>query len=281
MIGWIYWDPRPDAFTLPVLNWPILWYGILFALGFACAFPIFVSTLCRFFEAYHKSHDSKWRKLAVSLTDRLTLYVVVATIVGARLGHFLFYESPSRYLKNPIEILQIREGGLASHGAAIAIIFAIWLFCRRNRVEGLNWIKLLDLIVVPTPLVACFIRIGNFVNQEILGKESNLPWAVYFGHPADWNAQMVARHPVQIYEALFYLLVFFILLKLSHRRPFLLQKGKLFGLFLILIFGFRFLIEYLKIEQSHFFTSTAITMGQILSIPIVILGLFFYFWNKR
>lgn len=281
MISWIFWDPKPNAFTIPFFNLPILWYGVLFALGFAFAFPVFVSILVRFFEAYHKDKHSKWRKLSLSLTDRLTLYIVIATVVGARLGHFLFYESPSRYLKNPIEILQIREGGLASHGAAVAIILSLILFCKRNKVEGLNWIKLLDLIVTPTALVASFIRVGNFINQEILGKESHLPWAVFFGHPADWNAQMVPRHPVQIYEALFYLFVFGLLFFLTYRKSFLLKKGKLVGLFLILVFGFRYLIEYLKIEQSHYFTSSHFTMGQILSVPIVILGMVFYFWDRR
>ena len=205
MIGWIYWDPKPEAFTLPFLNLPILWYGVLFALGFALSFPIFISIVTRFFHAFHHSEAPKWKKMAISVADRLTFYIVLATIVGARLGHFLFYESPSRYLKHPMEILQIREGGLASHGAVIAIILALILFARKAKIEGLNWVKLLDLIAIPTAFVGCCIRIGNFINQEILGKESHLPWAVFFGHPADWNAAMVPRHPVQIYEALFYL----------------------------------------------------------------------------
>ena len=250
-LSWIYWDPKPEAFILPVLNWPILWYGVLFALGFAISFPVLVSILSRFFSTYHRSESPKWRELAVSVADRLTIYVVLATVIGARLGHFLFYEEPARYLKDPIEILQIREGGLASHGAVVGIILALILFCRKAKIEGLNWVKLLDLIAIPTAFVGCCIRIGNFVNQEILGKPSDLPWAVLFGHPADWNVAMVPRHPVQIYEAVFYLAVFVLLWKLSYKSFYLLRNGKLIGIFLMLVFGFRFLIEFLKVEQSH------------------------------
>lgn len=281
MIAWIYWDPKPEAFTLPILNWPILWYGVLFAVSFAISFPIFVSILHRFFTKRYNSDEKKWRKLAVFVADRLTLYVVLATVIGARLGHFIFYEQPSRYFKHPFEILQIREGGLASHGAVIAIILALILFCKRTKIEGLNWIKLLDLIAIPTALVGCCIRVGNFINQEILGTQSNLPWAVLFGHPADWNIDRVPRHPVQIYEALFYLAVFFFLWRLSYKKYFLLKQGKLVGLFLILTFGFRFLIEFLKIEQSKLLSCNFLTMGQILSIPVVILGVVFYFWQRE
>ncbi|MBI3508278.1 MAG: prolipoprotein diacylglyceryl transferase [Chlamydiia bacterium] len=278
----VYWDPKPEAFTIPGLHLPILWYGVLFALGFALSFPIFIPLLTRFFLAYHQSKDVlKWRKVATTTADRLTLYIVLATVIGARLGHFLFYESPSRYLSHPMEILQIREGGLASHGAVIAIILALVWFARRYKIEGLDWLKLLDLIAVPAALVGCCIRLGNFINQEVLGTPSTLPWAVLFGHPADGQVEYVPRHPVQIYEALFYLGVFFVLWRLSHRLFFLLQRGKLVGLFLILIFGFRFCIEFFKVEQSHIYASHWMTMGQLLSIPVFLLGIVFFFWEKR
>lgn len=266
----IYWDPKPEIFTLPLVHWPILWYGVLFALGFALGFPIFVGILTRFLGE---------KKTAVVIADRLTLYMIIATVAGARIGHFLFYERPASYLNDPLEIMRIWEGGLASHGAAVAIVLALILFSYRIRslAPSLNWIKLLDFVSVPAALAGACIRVGNFVNQEILGTPSNLPWAVTFGHPAD-HSVIVPRHPVQIYEALFYLAVFFLLWTLSFRRSFLWPKGKLIGLFLMLVFGFRFFIEYLKIEQSHLLSlASSLTMGQMLSIPAVIAGAILYF----
>lgn len=280
MIGMFYWDPNPEAFKLPFLHWSILWYGVLFAAGFAVAFPCFVSVLTRFFREIYGA--GKWRKLAVTTADRLTLYVIVGTVVGARLGHFLFYESPARYLRHPIEILQIRQGGLASHGAVIALIVALVWFAKRMKIKGLDWLKLLDLVSVPTALVGSFIRLGNFVNQEILGRPSDLPWAVVFGHPADGRGGMVPRHPVQIYEALFYLALFFLLWRLSYRREFLVGRGRLVGIFLVTTFGGRFFLEFLKEEQSRLMgEGSVVTMGQLLSIPVVVLGLIFYFWERK
>lgn len=345
----LYWDPEPEIFYIPYLNFPILWYGLLFSVGFAIGFPIFISLLRRFYfntPEYTESDIlcpqelSLWGKTkgsilnslnkkigqeppgllpkrikkfvlksrclypqkalarlsldldlngavlgiykkAVIITDRLVIYMLIATVVGARVGHFLFYENPADYFSNPWEILRIWEGGLASHGAAIAIILALILFSLRVRkmAKGLTWIRLLDFVAVPTALCGCFIRVGNFFNQEILGSPSSLPWAVTFGHPSD-HSFPVPRHPVQLYEALFYLFVFVLLWRLSYRVRFILTQGKLIGLFLILVFGFRFLIEFLKIEQSHLLEpSSFLTMGQILSIPMVLLGLFFYFFE--
>ncbi len=223
------------------------------------------------------------KRKSVLITDRLTIYMVVATVIGARLGHFIFYERPIEYLNNPIELFRVWEGGLASHGAVIAIILAMFLFSYRirSKTDGLDWLRLLDFVSVPTALAACFIRLGNFFNQEILGTPSNLPWAVVFGHPADHSIP-IARHPVQIYESLFYLGVFFLLWKLTYRPAFLLARGKLVGLFLILVFGFRFLIEFLKTEQSNIVSlASNLTMGQYLSIPAILAGLIFYSWKRK
>lgn len=266
----IYWDPKPEIFTLPIVHWPILWYGALFALGFSVGFPIFVGILTRYL-----GKDQK--KKAVAIADRLTVYMIVATVVGARLGHFLFYEKPSNYLSQPLNFFRVWEGGLASHGAAIAIILALILFSRRisDTAPGLTWIRLLDFVAVPTAFAACCIRVGNFINQEILGTPTDLPWAVIFGHPAD-HSMPLPRHPVQIYEALFYLAVFFLLWRLSFRPSFLNKSGKLIGLFLILVFGFRFLIEFLKMEQSNLLPyGASLTMGQWLSIPAILAGIWF------
>jgi prolipoprotein diacylglyceryl transferase len=272
----IYWDPKPEIFRLPIVHWPILWYGVLFALGFAVGFPIFVGILNRFLGGDQK-------RVATAIADRLTIYMIVATVVGARLGHFLFYERPASYLRNPVEIIRIWEGGLASHGAALAIIFALILFSWRIRDEmpKLTWERLLDFVCVPAAFAGCCIRIGNFVNQEILGRPTDLPWAVIFGHPAD-HSLPIPRHPVQLYEALFYLAVFILLWRLSYKASFLLKSGKLIGLFLILVFGFRFGIEFFKMEQSRLlYLGGSLTMGQWLSIPAVIAGFLFYFVPKR
>lgn len=268
----IHWDPKPEIFTLPFLHWPILWYGILFAFGFAIGFPLFVDVLTRYL-----GKDQKPK--AAAIADRLTIYIVIATIVGARLGHFLFYERPANYFRDPLEIIRIWEGGLASHGAAVAIILALILFSYRLRVPQLTWIRLLDFISIPAALAGCCIRVGNFINQEILGTPTHLPWAVVFGHPADRSLPL-PRHPVQIYEALFYLAVFFLLWRLSFKASFLQVQGRLIGLFLILVFGFRFLIEFLKEEQSHLLLSSSLTMGQMLSIPAILVGLVFYLRSR-
>jgi phosphatidylglycerol:prolipoprotein diacylglycerol transferase len=271
----IYWDPNPALFTLPIVNQPVLWYGILFALGFALGFPIFVGILCRFLGKEEK-------KKAVQITDRLTAYLVVGTVVGARLGHFLFYEQPAKYLKDPLEFFRIWKGGLASHGAALGIILSTLFFSYRIRATTptLNWIKILDFVCVPTALAAFFIRIGNFINQEILGTPSNLPWAVLFAHPSP-RCALIPRHPVQIYEALFYLAVFFLLYRLTFIKKFLFAQGKLLALFLILIFGFRFGIEFLKLEQSRLLFTSCLTMGQFLSIPAILFGLTLYYKSLR
>lgn len=271
----IFWDPKPEVFRIPFLDFPVLWYGVLFALGFILGFPIFVGILMRAF-------GKDWKKKAVQITDRLTLYMILGTVIGARVGHFLFYERPEHYFRDPWEIFRIWEGGLASHGAAVGIVLALILFSYKYRREypNLSWIRLLDFISVPAALGGCFIRLGNFVNQEILGTASRLPWAVVFGHPAD-HSYPIPRHPVQIYEACFYLAVFFFLWRLSFIKKFLMAEGKLIGLFLVLVFGFRFFIEFLKQEQSHLLAAPVLNMGQILSIPVVFGGLIFYFYKRK
>jgi phosphatidylglycerol:prolipoprotein diacylglycerol transferase len=274
-ISSIYWDPKPEIFRLPFFEWPVLWYGVLFALGFAIGFPIFVGILTRFLGKDQKPQ-------AVQLTDRLTLYMILGTVIGARLGHFLFYEKPAHYLREPFEIFRIWEGGLASHGAAVGIVIALVIFSYRIRrlAPSLDWIRLLDFVSVPAALAGGCIRIGNFINQEILGTPTDLPWAVVFGHPAD-HSMPIPRHPVQIYEAMFYFGVFFFLWRLSYKKKILEAKGKFIGLFLVLVFGFRFFIEFLKNEQSHLLSASKLNMGQILSIPAVLAGIIFYFGCRR
>jgi len=255
---------------------PITWYGVLFALGFFIGYYILLSFLKRYL-IHNDLHVTNPGKFA----DRITIYVIVATILGARLGHLIFYESFEYYFLHPKNIFNFWEGGkfsgiqgLASHGAAIAIIFAMMLLSWRERKKTkISFLTLLDFICLPTALAGCFIRIGNFINQEILGTVSTLPWAVIFANPADGGG-LLPRHPVQLYEALFYLISFFILLFVSYKPRFYLKPGRVLGLFLVLVFIFRYFIEFVKEEQSFIFHSSFFTMGQLLSIPFILLGFF-------
>lgn len=269
----LYWDPNPDLFVVPFLHWPIKWYGFLFALGFAFSFPIFRGILTRSFSIQEISYPTE------KFIDRLSLYVVIGTVLGARLGHFLFYENPSDYLLNPLQIFRIREGGLASHGGALGVLLALWFFCRK--MQQISWTGLLDLLTPCAALIAACIRFGNFINQEVLGTPTNLPWGVLFGHPQDGSFP-VPRHPVQLYEAFFYLGLFLILWRMTFNSQNLARKGRLIGLFLLSCFGFRFFIEFLKQEQSRLLADASLlTMGQWLSIPFVVLGIILYFLKSN
>lgn len=272
-LAYIYWDPDPRAFTLPFVQWPILWYGIFFAVGFAVGFVIFYFIFLRLLQRTSLEPLAQLKKKAMWLADRLTLYIIIATIVGARLGHFLFYESPSDYLLRPLDILFVHKGGLASHGAALGIVLGTILFVRRCRACSLSWLRLLDLISVPTAFAGACIRLGNFFNQEILGTTTTVPWAVIFGHPMDRSFSS-PRHPVQLYEAICYLAIFFLLWGLTYRPKYFLAKGRLLGIFLLLTFASRFAMEFFKVEQSALLEKSFFTMGQLLSIPPIFIGLF-------
>ena len=211
------------------------------------------------------------------LADRFVIYIALGTIIGARLFHVLFYENPKYYLKDPFVIFRVWEGGLASHGGFVGIFLATLFFSKKiqKMAPQISFLGLLDLLSIPACLVGFFIRLGNFVNQEVLGIPSNLPWAVTFARPMDFSA-IVPRHPVQIYEALFYLSCFLIFLKLAKNPNRLMSQGFFSGLFLIGIFGFRFFIEFLKQEQSFLIQANqCLTMGQMLSIPLIFMGCLF------
>ena len=212
------------------------------------------------------------------LSESIAFSCMLGAVIGARLGDVLFYQNWKHFIQDPFVLFRIWEGGLASHGGALGVIIALLITAKKNSMKkmGLSLLSLLDLIVIPTALLGCLIRIGNFINQEILGTPSNLPWAVIFGHPADGSFP-VPRHPVQIYEAMTYLLLFVVMGSMWKRWFMLLEPGKLFGLFLSLLFTARFLLEFLKIEQSEILPSSSfLTMGQYLSLPFIFTGLFFF-----
>lgn len=209
------------------------------------------------------------KELSSFFIDRLLWFVIAGCIIGARLGHVLFYDLPY-YMQYPLEVFNLRAGGLASHGGTLGILLAVFLYTRIYKLKfpEINFLRLLDFIVIPTALVAFFIRLGNFINQEILGSPTDLPWGVIFGHPAEGGG-LIARHPVQLYEGLFYLFTFFLLNALKNRF----KDGRLTGLFFILIFGSRFLLEIFKEPQSQVLNENLLLAGQLLSIPFILLGL--------
>ncbi|MDA1268252.1 MAG: prolipoprotein diacylglyceryl transferase [Bacteroidetes bacterium] len=347
LFSFIVWDPSPmilesfDRFR---------WYGFLFALGFIISQQIMVY----FFKKEGKDPV---------LVDKLTIYMVLATIIGARLGHVLFYE-PEKYLGNPIDIFKIWEGGLASHGAAISLPIALWLYSKRN--QGQRYLWVVDRIVIVTAMTGALIRMGNLMNSEIGGKDTNSDTGIVYARdteeilsrlrvpiesieaykPTDRDAELKGtgivpvnfdvvitkgnytkkslesilsqdikyaltefnsskeflaeplntplqldikeqasnyhvtvktfgrvKYPTQIYEAVTYFLIFLLLLSLWQCYKSKLPEGLLFGLFFILVFGMRFVWEFFKENQVDFEESMQWNMGQLLSIPLVILGL--------
>ena len=367
ILSYFIWNADPEFFTIPFVDRPVRWYGLLFALGFLVSQQIM-------FYIYKK--EGKPQKDV----ETLTVFMVIATILGARLGHVFFYE-PEKYLSNPIDILKIWEGGLASHGAAFGILFALWLYTRYNvnwklqfkRVTrpGQNYFQVVDRIVIVVALTGCLIRTGNFMNSEIYGLPTQGSHGVVFvksatdyftagnkpaksisfsqdnsreviegglapvimeidfknrpdqldentikryldvevksilmgnsyiadhiSHPRDspfnyevssnadgsYNAKIqtyvIARHPTQLYEAttslLICLLLFFIWSRYKNDTP----PGLLLGIFLILLFGLRFVHELFKENQVSFEDDLTFNMGQILSIPLIIAGVIILF----
>lgn len=259
-IASIYWNVSPEIFNIGFLH--IRWYGLLYALGFVIGYHL----ISKIYRAENKPQKD---------VEALTIMMIVAVIVGARLGHCLFYD-PIGYLSDPISILKIWEGGLASHGAAVSIPIAIWLYVRKR--PHITYMWLIDRIVIIVAFAGFMIRTGNLFNSEMIGTQSDLPWAVVFA-----SYDMVPRHPAQMYEAFSYLLIGFILFftyKKLNRNP---PAGLLFGLFLILVFTARILIEFVKIDQVPFEAGMMLNMGQLLSIPFVLLGIFFLVrvWRKK
>lgn len=246
------WNPDPDLLSIGGLH--IRWYGLLFSLAFLSSFSVMVWVFRR-------------EKRSDDLLNRLFLYVFVAVVAGARLGHCLFY-SPEYYLSNPLEILKIWEGGLASHGAAAGIIIALLLFARRT--PGTTFLWVADRVSLVIPLAAIFVRLGNFMNSEILGLPTDLPWAVVFA-----RVDSIPRHPVQLYEAIAYLCIFIVMLVL-YRRGLAAREGRLTGSMVTMLFSMRFLLEFFKTGQSTLDPSMPITMGQLLSIPLVLFGIWLF-----
>lgn len=258
---YITWDVNPaliDSFIT------IRWYGLMFAIGFWLGFNVVAKMYKR------EGAPESWMSI-------LLIYVGVATIVGARLGHVFFYQW-DYYSAHPWKILATWEGGLASHGGAIGIIIAVILYSIFTTKRNPLWT--FDRLTVAIALVGCLIRIGNLMNSEIFGHATTLPWGFKFVRSAEWHAMYegVACHPTQIYEALCYLALFGLMMYMYWRRNAGERPGLLFGTFLVGTFGTRFLIEFIKNDQVAFEATMRYNMGQLLSIPFVLLGVFLIIW---
>ena len=270
----ITWTASPNLFSLGSIT--VRWYGLMFAIGFLVGYEI----VYRIFR--HEGARESW-------VGSLFIYVVVATIVGARLGHVFFYDW-AYYSQHLGDIPKIWEGGLASHGGTLGIILAIWLYSRYVTRKPMLWT--LDRLVVPVGLVAALIRIGNLMNHEIYGGETSLPWGFKFitnEAPHHYLNQFMNGatptpefftapcHPTQIYEALFYLLTFAMCLLMYWRWRCQEREGLIFGVFMLGIFVPRFFIEYIKNVQEPWEIamrdSWGIDQGQLLSIPFIVLGI--------
>ncbi|WP_133273855.1 prolipoprotein diacylglyceryl transferase [Hymenobacter radiodurans] len=256
LLAYITWDVAPEIVKIGPLT--LRWYGLLFMSGFVLG-------------SFVLSHIYRSERVSPQWVDVITIYMLVGTIVGARLGHCLFYD-PGYYLTHPLDILKIWEGGLASHGATLGILLAVWLFSRNNKFDYL-WT--LDRIVIVVALGGALIRLGNLFNSEIFGHETTVPWAFKFVRDTEHlvNGVAVPRHPTQIYESLFCVFLLVLLYLMWNRTKEKTPRGQLFGLFVVLLFTFRFLVEFLKEDQSDFESGMVLNMGQILSIPLIFMGL--------
>lgn len=219
------------------------------------------------------------KELGTLLADKMLWFIILGILIGARLGHVFFYDW-AYYQMHPEKILKIWEGGLASHGGTIGVMLGLILYKKLilNKFPELTVVRLFDLVVIPTALVAFFIRLGNFFNQEITGVQTNVPWAVIFGAPAE-GSPFTPRHPVQLYEAFAYLLIFIFLLMLWRVKRNELKAGLITGLFFTLVFSSRFFIEYWKMPQNGIFDDALIQTGQLLSLPFIFLGIGLILWS--
>ncbi|MCI0667144.1 MAG: prolipoprotein diacylglyceryl transferase [Methylococcaceae bacterium] len=245
------WNVDPVFFSFGPVT--VHWYGLFFALGFFQGFVILNWMFRR-------------ENRPVADLDDLFVYVFVGVLVGARLGHCLFYD-PGYYLSHPVEILKIWKGGLASHGGAVGVLLAGYIFSRRNKSYSVLWI--LDRGALPLATVSFFIRIGNLFNSEIVGLETAVPWAFVFERVDD-----LPRHPVQLYEALSYLAISGLILYGYVKWVGRTGDGFLIGMYLVLMFSTRFGLEFFKTRQASYEAGYWLSVGQWLSVPFILAGIF-------
>ena len=267
ILNYIYWNPDPEIVNIFGLS--IRYYGLCFISGLMLSLLV----LGRIY---------KKENIPPEHLDKLSIYGMIGILAGARLGHCLFYE-PSYYLSHPLEMILpltfppdggvqfIGYQGLASHGGALGLLIALYLYARKTKQAMINTI---DLIAVVAGLTCGFIRIGNFMNSEIIGLPTTKPWGVIFERVDD-----VPRHPAQLYEAIAYFIIFAIMVLLYKKRRSKLKNGFFFGLGLVLCFTARFIIEFVKENQVGFEDAMAFNMGQLLSLPYIVAGIGFMIYG--
>lgn len=265
----INWNPDPELFNLFGIS--IRYYGLLWVVGIALAYVI----------VHRQFRD---RKIEEKKFEPLLFYCFFGILIGARLGHCLFYQ-PDYYLHHfwemilPVKFLpgggwkMTGYTGLASHGGTLGLIISLWLYCRKMK---MHYMDVLDMIAVATPITACCIRLANLMNSEIIGKPTDVPWAFIFE-----REDMLPRHPAQLYEAIAYFIFFLGMVYLYKKYATKLHRGFFFGLCLTEIFTFRFFVEFLKENQVDFEQTMSLNMGQWLSIPFVLIGLYFMIFYGR
>lgn len=319
------WNPNRIFFTVPILDHPVVWYGVLFAVGFLAAYllgaKIFlyeslshtsltqqwikdeanVLNLCKKYPhlfphknlhieeiiplldkyiktkilpvSFFSSKRLRIKEKVMEVTDRLTTYLVLGLIVGARLGYVFFYGWPA-FKAHPMDIVKVWEGGLASHGGCLGVLAALLWAVYRSSKTGLKitFLQIMDILAIICGVLAFFIRMGNFINQEIVGVPTQKPWGIIFLDPLAGES-VVPRHPVQLYEALFYLCIAVLSYVLWKKNWIKIGSGKITGIILSILFSFRFFIEFLKEHQGVVIESGSfLQMGQVLSLPFILVG---------
>ncbi|MFV0484274.1 MAG: prolipoprotein diacylglyceryl transferase [Bacteroidales bacterium] len=266
----INWNVSPFIFETSFYS--LRWYTLLFAIGFYIAYNLGLKMY-----ALDGVDEEKMNKLMI--------YIFVGTVFGARIGHCVFYEwsyykdhiaeiiLPFRTTVNGVKFTGYQ--GLASHGGAIGIFITVSIYAKKVSKTSVWWV--LDRVVVPTALVGGMIRLGNLFNSEIYGIQTALPWGMIF----ERNGETIAKHPTQIYESLCYVISFFVLAHLFWKTDKRKHEGFITGLFFILIFTARFFIEFIKEAQEAFETTMVLNMGQWLSIPLIILGIYLIISSKK
>jgi len=258
----IDWNVDPVAFTIPFIGKEIRWYALAFVVGLIFGYWI-VSKIW------------KNEKLNDIWLEKLFYYVFFGMVIGARLGHCLFYD-PGYYLANPIAILKVWQGGLASHGGTLGILIAIYIYSKKVTHKSMLWT--LDRLVIPVGFVAALIRFANLINSEVYGHPTTLPWGFNFYRSMEWHLPPISGqpcHPTQIYEAICYIITGFICLWLYWKKDAYKRQGLIFGVFFIGIFASRFFIEFFKNVQEYFEANWVLNMGQLLSIPFILAGIWF------
>ncbi len=266
---YINWNPNVELFNLFGIS--VRYYGLLWCIGLAFAY-------------YIVQWQYRDKHLSEKTFEPLFFYCFFGIIIGARLGHCLFYQ-PDYYLAHPAEmILPVKflpgggwkftgYEGLASHGGTLGLVISLYLYCRKMK---MNYIDVVDMIALATPLTAGFIRLANLMNSEIIGVPTTMPWAFIFE-----SVDLQPRHPAQLYEALFYIALFFVMLYLYKYHAKQLHRGFMFGMCIGFIFLFRIFVEFIKENQVPFEEAMTFNMGQWLSVPFVIAGFYFMFFYQR